>query len=130
MKSLSLTQPWASAVALGMKTVETRSWATNYRGPIAIHAAKGYPRRAREFASGLRDWGIPVPADLPLGAVVATARLVSVERTEVVMTELDELERLFGDYSPGRWAWFLADVVPLRAPVPAVGHLGLWEWDR
>ena len=43
MKSLSLWQPWASLVALGIKTVETRSWATSYRGPLAIHAATHRP---------------------------------------------------------------------------------------
>jgi activating signal cointegrator 1 len=41
MKGLTLTQPWASLVANGAKTIETRSWSTSYRGPVAIHAAKG-----------------------------------------------------------------------------------------
>lgn len=40
MKALSLHQPWASAIALGLKHLETRSWATSYRGPLAIHAAR------------------------------------------------------------------------------------------
>ena len=40
MKALTLWQPWASLVALGVKTIETRSWSTTYRGPLAIHAAK------------------------------------------------------------------------------------------
>ena len=40
MKAISLHQPWASAVAIGIKTHETRSWRTNYLGPLAIHAAK------------------------------------------------------------------------------------------
>ena len=39
MKVLTLHQPWASLVALGVKTIETRSWSTQYRGPLAIHAA-------------------------------------------------------------------------------------------
>jgi activating signal cointegrator 1 len=43
MKALSLWQPWASLVALGIKTIETRSWETKYRGPLAIHAAKKRP---------------------------------------------------------------------------------------
>lgn len=40
MRAITLWQPWASAVALGSKTIETRHWSTNYRGPLAIHAAK------------------------------------------------------------------------------------------
>ena len=43
MKALTLTQPWASLVAIGAKRIETRSWSTPYRGLLAIHAAKGFP---------------------------------------------------------------------------------------
>ena len=48
MKALSITQPWATLIAIGAKTIETRSWSTLYRGDLAIHAAKGFPRYARE----------------------------------------------------------------------------------
>ncbi len=41
MKVITLTQPWATLVAIGAKRIETRSWSTRYRGPLAIHAAKG-----------------------------------------------------------------------------------------
>lgn len=40
MKGLTLTQPWATLIALLEKLLETRSWATTYRGPLAIHAAQ------------------------------------------------------------------------------------------
>jgi hypothetical protein len=40
----------------------------------------------------------------------------------------NEPERSFGDYTPGRFAWILADVKPLATPIPARGSLGLWEW--
>ncbi len=40
MKAITIWQPWASLIACGAKKFETRSWATNYRGPIAIHVAK------------------------------------------------------------------------------------------
>lgn len=43
MKVLTLHQPYATAIALGHKRYETRSWWTSYRGPLAIHAAKGLP---------------------------------------------------------------------------------------
>ena len=42
MKALTLTQPWATLIAVGAKRIETRSWGTSYRGRIAIHAAKGF----------------------------------------------------------------------------------------
>jgi hypothetical protein len=84
MKALTLTQPWASLVAIGAKRIETRSWSTKYRGPIAIHAAKDMPRSARLFAyrdpagQVLNEGGILLGGDckeLPRGAIVAVARL-------------------------------------------------------
>lgn len=42
MKAISLWQPWATLISTGDKTWETRSWATTYRGPLAIHAAKKF----------------------------------------------------------------------------------------
>jgi hypothetical protein len=44
VKALTLHQPWASLVAAGVKMIETRSWSTRYRGPLAIHAGAKRPR--------------------------------------------------------------------------------------
>jgi hypothetical protein len=38
MRCLTLTQPWATLVAVGAKQVETRNWSTRYRGRLAIHS--------------------------------------------------------------------------------------------
>jgi len=96
VKALSLTQPWASLVALGFKRVETRSWGTIYRGPLAIHAAKGFPRFARDFADAERVRG-RCPDVLPFGSIVAVCRLVGVRPT-AGLAEISELERRLGDY--------------------------------
>lgn len=91
MKALTIWQPWASLKACGAKEFETRGWATKYRGPIAIHAAKiSYSPYACELPSGFADaainilWpGVTDPCaktdnwdELPLGAIIATAVLV------------------------------------------------------
>lgn len=49
MRCLTLTQPWATLVAIGAKRIETRSWSTSYRGPLAIHAGKKWTREDREL---------------------------------------------------------------------------------
>jgi hypothetical protein len=125
VKGLTLTQPWASLVALGHKRVETRSWRTDYRGPVLIHAAKGFPREAQAFASEEVALG-RLPRSLPFSAVVAVVELVAIQRTEEAVLAISGLERRLGDYTPGRWAWSLANVQPLAVPVPAAGKLGLW----
>ena len=43
--------------------------------------------------------------------------------------EAHPLEKLCGEYAPGRFAWVLEQVEPLEAPVAAKGHLSLWEWE-
>ena len=85
MKALTLWQPWASLVALCVKTTETRSWATKYRGEIGIHAALKLPpvHELGDWAityGRLTGWFMESPDgefhDLHFGAVVATATLV------------------------------------------------------
>ena len=129
MKALSLLQPWASAIMVGLKTYETRSWYTLYQGRIAIHASKGFPMENRLFAAELSTQGYRLPDALPLGAVLGTARLVNVQRVEDVEPFIGRVERLFGDYSGGRFAWLLEDIEIFEEPIPARGRLGLWEWD-
>lgn len=125
-RGLSLTQPWASLVAGGHKRVETRSWPTAYRGAVLIHAAKGFPRWAQEFAAEERAVG-RLPGRIPRGAIVAVATLVNVQRTDDVASTISSLERHLGNYDPGRWAWFLSEIHPLQEPVPCRGALGLWH---
>jgi activating signal cointegrator 1 len=138
IRALSVYQPWASAVALGLKRYETRSWATRYRGPLLIHASKRWTIGERTaHYKAIRKLGIlSVPGGViddfrvlpPLGCIVAIADLVECRSTsEGSQLGLTELERLFGDFGPGRYAWQLANVIPLPEPVPCKGARGLWE---
>ena len=142
MKAITLTQPWASLVAIGAKKIETRSWSTHYRGPIAIHAAKGFPKWAKEFAGSrmvldlmrphVRD-DMPYLDQLPLGCVIATANMVRCVTTEVITAHIQpftEQEYALGDYLPRRFGFLLEDVVRLDEPIPAKGALSLWDWDH
>ena len=138
-----MTQPWATLVALGENTIETRSWSTRYRGALAIHAAKALPAEARAlcdqdpYRSVLGRGGYASPGALPRGAVIALAQLddvVAFTRTSLRETRagsarglLPEHEADFGDFSPGRFGFVLSHVQPLSTPVPAKGMLGLWE---
>lgn len=44
MKAITLWQPWATAMAMGVKRIETRSWFTRHRGDLLICAAKRSPQ--------------------------------------------------------------------------------------
>lgn len=125
MRALTLTQPWATLVAIGAKKIETRSWSTSYRGPLAIHAAKGLGsvggRRGLEeqcelepFESVLKEWWWkrylaggrkdprPIVRVLPFGAIVAVCRLYGCVST-------DGMQGKWGrEYYGGR-SWHLTD---------------------
>ena len=126
MKAITLHQPYATLIALGIKRIETRSWPTSYRGALAIHAGKQCDDEAVTYFA--EEMGY---ADLPSGVVVATANLVNVVPTvsrEWIPIFEDQFE--YGDFIPGRFAWILDDVQPLPIPVPARGKQGLWNWTQ
>ena len=125
MKAITLTQPWATLVAIGVKQIETRSWRTFYRGPLAIHAGKKFsPRFDSQIRKVLDANSI---YELPTGVIVATCTLVRIIR--IYPDNVPPApEFYFGDYTAGRWAWHLSDVVALAKPIPARGSLGLWEY--
>jgi len=140
MKALTLWQPYATLVALGVKRWETRSWRTEHRGPLAIHAAARMPREARAlceqpaFRYALRA----VPRPFVLGAVVAIVDLQPCRATESLLDQLDLgfgandglLSQFpFGDFTPGRFAWPLGNIRRLINPIPALGAQTLWEWN-
>ncbi|QTF59120.1 ASCH domain-containing protein [Stutzerimonas frequens] len=76
MKALSIRQPWAWLIVRGHKPLENRSWATSYRGPLLIHAAKGMTRAEYEDAASLcSKAAITLPAfdALERGGIVGQA---------------------------------------------------------
>lgn len=132
MKAISLWQPWASAIAVGLKAIETRSWPTPYRGLIAIHAAKRWTSEEMEFLEDLKEvWPEAyqkLPAAMPFGAIVAVAQLFDCRRIEHD-TQVSDLERALGNYCPGRFAWTFGCVVPLVTPIAYRGMQGLFDVD-
>ena len=100
--ALSVKQPWANLIAARLKTVETRTWETRYRGELLI-------------VSSAR------PPIFPSGCAVALATLADCRPMQVQ----DQGPAYCPPY-PGAWAWVLQNVRPVR-PVPLRGHLGVYS---
>jgi hypothetical protein len=145
VKALTLWQPWATFMAMGVKRNETRSWSTTHRGSLAIHASArrtGWGRKGTVTPVGpyevendgggllLRGPGLAWPYRLPLGCVVAIVDVVDVKRTTSLELRPDDLERSLGNYDPGRYAWQTGSLrrFPTRWHRSVVGHQGLWDW--
>jgi len=128
LKAISLWQPWASAIAFGLKRIETRSWSTPYRGVIAIHAAKRWTADERDYADMFADRYDTRLRNAPRGVIVAVARIVDCRRTECL--HVCEQEYDFGNFGPERYGWLLDDVRELREPVPCRGFQSMWPLDQ
>jgi hypothetical protein len=126
MRAISLWQPYASAIALGLKRIETRHWSTNYRGPIAIHAAKRWTREQREFCATEHSLG-RLPNRLPFGAIVAVAVLEDCVPTWHCKQSVGAVEKIYGDFTDGRYGWQLSHVRALQEPVPFRGAQGFFS---
>lgn len=134
-RALSLTQPWASLMAIDVKRVETRGWNTNYRGWVAIHASKGFPSNCKAlcytspFAGALVGAGYNKPEDLPRGMILAVTEIIECRRTDDLWAAINPNsdEREFGDYSHGRYAIFTRGVRRLKQPITIKGALSIWR---
>jgi hypothetical protein len=121
-------------VARGLKRYETRSWAppASLIGKrLAIHAGT-HRTTTGEIPEGLGwllfDEDIDL-ARLPYGAVIATVRLVAAHETAGRRPLVGWSEEDVGDWSPGRWAWELEDVLKFTRPVPCRGAQKVWTWE-
>lgn len=131
MKVLSITEPMATLISINKKKIETRSWKTNYRGKIYIHASKTKIRKEwkdnKELMSLLDD------NELNYGKIICECNLDDcVLMTEDFINKIKEnkQEYLCGIYEVGRYAWILSDVKMLDTKIGAKGSLGLWNYEE
>jgi hypothetical protein len=123
-RALTVIQPWAWAIANGIKTVENRSWSTSYRGTIYVHA--GVKLLSAEFdqcarlleKTGLPRHVLPGASSLVYGALIATVEIVSCGRFP---------DDPWAAPDSSQWHWKLANAKLLESPIPMRGSLGLWE---
>jgi len=132
MKCISIIQPWASLIIIGAKKIETRSWATKFRGRLLIHASKTIPAYCKSLA-GVEPFFSALQAinngggnPLPTGVILGSVNLGAVIQVENV-GRLTEQERAFGNFAPGRFAWLLTDPTPLVSPIAFKGVLGIYD---
>jgi hypothetical protein len=135
VKVLSLTQPWATLMAIGEKKIETRSWRP--RGaycpfPLAIAASAGFPADCQDFCyvqpfrNVLHAAGYLGPSDLPTGCILAVVDVVECPATEDLLHRgITRWERDFGDYRPRRYGWVTANLRRLPKPLRFSGGQGL-----
>lgn len=125
--ALSIRQPWAWAILHAGKDIENRTWSTTFRGPVAIHAAKGMTKdEVADFSELLGDlrWkgvaGVPAKGphynQLERGGIVGVAEIVGC------------VDRHDSPWFFGRWGFVLRNARPVDF-IPCKGALGLFGWQ-
>ena len=127
MKTITIRQPWATLIAKGYKEYEFRTWKTNYRGPILIHAGKGIDTKAIKRFEYLN-------LDYPTGCIIAKAIL-----TDCIYITDEIAEKLYikdnnvykGMINKDNWSGYgfkLESIEEIR-PIKINGKLSLWDYE-
>ena len=116
MKALSIRQPYATWIAEGRKTIESRTWGAKHRGPLLICASRQLDVCAAERETKR------VTAH-PLGQAVAV-----VDLKDCRPMRAEDAGPAMAPYAAGKFAWVLDDARVIE-PFGVVGQLGLFEVD-
>ena len=125
MKALTIKQPWASLIINGYKKYEFRSWKTNYRGKILIHAGLGIDKN---MLDKFKNYNI----EYSKGAIIGEAELVDCILVDKIFN--DELRKInpivYGksNYTE-TYAWKLDNVIKYDEVIYVKGKLGLWNYN-
>lgn len=127
MKVITLKQPYATLVAEGVKKYEFRTWKTNYRGDILIHAGKSVDKVAMEK---YKDYGF----DFPLGCIIAKAKISNCVFIDDNVRNILKQENSFiyshiiNDKSWKGYGFVVENAVKIE-PIFINGKLSFWEYD-
>ena len=125
MKALTIKEPWASLIINGYKEYEFRSWKTNYRGKILIHAGMSMDK---DMISRFKDYDLKYMS----GCIIGEADLVDcILVDKEFINNLREINPIVYAQSNHieNYAWKLENVRKYRKVVYTKGKLGLWNYE-
>ena len=125
MKVLTIKEPWATLIIDGYKKYEFRSWKTNYRGKILIHA--GLTLEKDSFKR-FKDYNL----DISKGEIIGEAEVVDCilvdEKFNQELLNIDPI--VYGKSNHiMTYAWKLENVKKYETKIPVKGKLGLWNYE-
>ena len=129
MKVISIKEPFATLIMNGYKSIETRSWKTNYRGELYIHASG--KALAKEYLTNPYVLELIKDMNMNYGNIICKVNLVDcIYMDEEFLKKIKENEQEYnlGLYELGRYAWIFEDVFPIY-PIEVRGKLNIWNYD-
>ena len=125
MKVLTLKQPWATLVSEGIKEYEFRSWKTNYRGKVLIHAGAGIDKKEMER---FKDLNLKYPSK----RIIAEVEIEDCLELDDKLNQkiISENNIAYGSKIRTGYAWKLKNVKKIKSSKEINGKLGLWNIDK
>lgn len=130
MKVLSLKEPFATLIKEKKKYIETRSWKTNYRGELYIHASLS--NMLNKYNDRVELMELIKDLDMNYGYIICKCNLIDcIYMTEefIEKIKVNHQEYICGEYSVGRYAWILDNIEVLDTRILAKGKLGIWNYE-
>lgn len=116
--ALSIRQPWTELILQGRKTIEVRTWSTQYRGELWLHAG------TRPDKKMLQRFGLAAE-DLTFGALVGKCELYDCIEFTPEIWDLWRTQHLNeGPLERRQYAWILRKPIRVQSR-PWKGRLGL-----
>lgn len=124
VKVLTLKQPWATLVAEGIKKYEFRTWKTNYRGKVLIHAGAGVDKKE---LSRFKDLNLEYPSKKIIAEVEIEDCLELDDKLNNKIIQENNIA--YGSKKRTGYAWKLKNVKKIDINKEINGKLGLWNID-
>ena len=119
MKVLTLKQPWATLISEGLKEYEFRSWNTNYRGKLLIHAGVSIDKEE------IKKYNY----DYPKSRIVALVELIDCIKIDDKFNKMikDKNSIVYGSKDRDGYAWKIKLIKKIDDNKEIKGKLGLWN---
>lgn len=125
MKVLTIKEPWASLIIEGYKEYEFRSWKTNYRGKILIHAGKTLEK---DIAKRFESYDLNYKCGYIIGEVIITDCIKVSDKFNKELKNIDPI--VYGRSNHvENYAWKLENIKKYDNPIFVKGKLGLWNYE-
>lgn len=126
MKVITIKEPWASLIISGYKKYEFRSWKTNYRGKILIHAGLSIEKDSLEK---FKQYNLEYSKGAIIGEATLTDCILVDDQFEDELYKINPL--VYGKSKHKRnYAWKLENVIRYDEPIYCKGKLGLWNYQK
>lgn len=118
-KALSVKQPWAELICLGIKDIENRTWKTNFRGRVYVHAPVAEDKKSplskerEEATDHIEEFSFKK------SAIIGEVDIVDCIKNS---------NSIWADKGVDIWHWKLENAVFYDKPItPIKGKLGIWN---